>query len=602
MTGAIWKSACVAVLFALHPLHVESVAWIAERKDVLSTFFWIVTTICYVWYVRQHTVWRYFLVVIFFILGIMSKPMVVTLPFTLFLLDFWPLKRFGYQRQDTSDSGNKGFLKYKLSEITCLCIEKIPLIIIATIISTVTIYAHKKVSGLNTLQQVPLSFRFINAIHSYVVYLIKMIYPIRLSVYYILYPYYSLFWPMICAFFLVSITILVLITVKRFPYLVVGWLWYLITLVPVIGIVQIGSHSMADRFTYIPSIGIFLLAVWGISDLFSRWHNGKLILKITSFTLLVVLLVITWIQVSFWKSPEILFRHAIDVTEDNWFAHYNLGKVLLFDNDDMDGAIEEFQVSLKINPMFTRVKSVLLVAFNRRGLLLLQAGKIDSAVKYYDNSLQIDPHQPVVYYTIGNAYLYKGNTKKAIEYYQHAIDEKPDYTNAIKNLEKATIIKRNIESSISNIKDILKSEPNNAQIHSKLGDLFLQQDEYDKAISQYKEALSIQPRYIHAIYRLAGVYYDHQEYTKALDLLQNLKEMQPQDAGIYYYLACIYAKQDILDVSVSWLKQAIDKGFSDWDLIKNDPDLENIKNTSYVTELMNNHKPQHENIDIWMDF
>jgi hypothetical protein len=358
MTKARWKSAYVAALFAIHPLHVESVAWVAERKDVLSTFFWMLTMAAYISYVEnlpvfrlkfsvirfRSSVIRYSAVLIFFALGLMSKPMLVTLPFVLLLMDYWPLKRFEQQRvatgthteakpvsvdkrkgkssrnqtvQTTVKKEKPANDKYQWAVIRPLLWEKLPFFALAAISSIITFIAQQKGGAVKTLVAFPLDVRIANALPSYIIYIAKMLWPYNLAVYY---PHPGLwpFWQVLGAVFLLGATTLTVIrTAKRFPYLVVGWLWYVGTLVPVIGIVQVGSQALADRYTYIPLIGLFIMAVWGIPELLRYWRYGKETLFVSSALILPCLFVVTWIQTGYWRNSITLCDHALNVTSNN---------------------------------------------------------------------------------------------------------------------------------------------------------------------------------------------------------------------------------------------------------------------------------------------
>lgn len=610
MTGAMWRSALVAGLFAIHPLHVESVVWISERKDVLSTFFWILTMMGYHYYILKRTLWRYLIVVLFYVLGLLSKPMLMTLPFVLLLLDYWPLNRLGALQKGENKSGHStGIMgsSNRCSSLSVLIIEKIPLIVFAMISCCVTFYAQKSGGAMRTIAVIGMAPRIVNAINTYIAYLGKTLCPVNLAIFY---PYPDTFnplWVILCALLLLFISAFVLFSVRRFPYLAVGWFWYLGTLIPVIGIVQVGDQAMADRYTYIPLVGIFLMIVWGLGDLFAKWHYKKVFLEVVTVIVFTLLIVFTWLQIGFWKNNETLFRHTLAVTENNYLAHGILGKVLI-SQGNVDGAIKEYKEAIRINPyyylayfrlgqMFTKkkedgkaieyyskgleIKPDDILAHNYLGDLLVKMGKTDEAISRYNDSLRINPHQPVVYNNLGNIYLLKGNTEKAIECYQYAVNEKSDYSKAIINLKNARMIQ--------SVQELLKANPQNSALHTKLGNIYSQMGGYDEAIAQYQKAISIQPKYIQAMDGLSRIYSNGQDYDKALSVLKNMQKMQPGNPTIYYNIACIYAKQNNIVESIVWLKHSIEKGFHNWDLIKKDPDLANIRNTSFVNELIKNH-------------
>jgi len=415
MTGTMWKSAAVATLFAIHPLHVESVAWVAERKDLLSTFFWMLTMAGYLWYVRQKSYKAYFIMFFCYILGLLSKPMLVTLPFALLLLDFWPLKRWEILREETTSK------KY-WTGLTKLIIEKIPLFLLSLISCLITLYTQR---GAIKSLDLTLITRISNAVNSYVIYLVKTIWPFDLTVFYPFYPINPIH-AVLCAAILCLISLSVLITIKRLPYLFVGWFWYLGTLIPVIGLVQIGGQAMADRYTYIPLIGIFIMAVWGLADLIGRWHWGRTILWILSAIVLILLSARTYDQIGFWKNSETLCRHALAINPDNYVAHGDLA-IALKKKGDLNGAVKHYKEVIRLNPQNC-------VAHNNLGTLLAQIGKIDEGIQHFREALKVNPHLADTYYNFGIVYYQTGKYKEAIEYFQKALQEKPDHSRAIEGI------------------------------------------------------------------------------------------------------------------------------------------------------------------------
>ncbi len=345
MTGVLWQSSFVAALFALHPLHVESVAWVSERKDVLSTFFWMLTILSYIRYLKYHTLAGYLLTLLFFILGLMAKPMLVTLPFVLLLLDYWILnniKKTEYHHQTIKTDSYISHFSLLTSHFSLL-IEKIPFFIFAGASSIITFFVQKNWGAVSSLDACSFHLRASNAFISYISYIGKMFMPYRLA---ILYPFPDTIplWKTAGAFLLIiSISFIVIRNMRKHPYLIVGWLWYMGTLVPVIGLVQVGIQSMADRYTYIPLIGLFIIIAWGVSEFINKIYNHSLKLLKTPITsirikiwlavlsagLLSVFMAVTWLQTRYWKDSTVLFEHALSVTTDNKLAHYGLGDVLL---------------------------------------------------------------------------------------------------------------------------------------------------------------------------------------------------------------------------------------------------------------------------------
>jgi len=485
MTKATWPGAFVAALFAIHPLHVESVAWVVERKDVLSTFFWMLTLGAYSYYVEQKTVQRYAFVVLFFILGLMSKPMLVTLPFVLLLLDFWPLQRFSEARPTSripvagikpEDSGKKkksgkkaaekaaasvkpvevtkpADQEFKWSLIYPLLLEKVPLFVLAILSSVVTYLAAHSSGTVPSLDVLTPSVRIGNAFVSYVVYIGKMIVPVNLAVFYP-HPGNVVLWQVLAAaIFLIALTSVVIWKAKKLPYLATGWFWYLGTLLPVIGIIQAGTQAMADRYTYVSLIGLFIIIAWGIPELLKNWKHRQEILAALSVLSLLVFSVITWNQAGYWKNSITLFDHVLEVTHNNWLITNNRG--LAYKNlGDYPQAIKDFDEAIRIKPEYAeayynrglahkalgnagqaiadysraiRIKPNMAEAYNNRGNAYGESGDCNQALMDFNAALEINPSFAEAYMNRGNAYNCLGNYQQAIEDYGRAIEKKPDY-------------------------------------------------------------------------------------------------------------------------------------------------------------------------------
>jgi protein O-mannosyl-transferase len=445
MTKTLWPSAFVACLFAIHPLHVESVAWVTERKDVLSTFFWMLTMGAYSYYVEHRDFRRYFFVLLFFVFGLMSKPMLVTLPFVLLLLDYWPMRRFqeitGIKLSAVRDNSTNAsnfipscwdsfsaslirigvstiksdhkiqtevfekeslevkkavYPEYRWSLIYPLIWEKVPLFALAIISSIITYIAQQKGGAVHS-EAIPLGVRIGNAIISYIAYIGKMIWPINLAVFY---PHTGLLvsWHVLgSVVFLISITLAVIWMVKRSSYLAIGWLWYLGTLVPVIGIVQAGGQAMADRYTYIPLIGLFIMVAWGIPDLVKKWNHQKEILLALSALSILCLSIITWTQVGYWQNSITLFSHALIVNDNNWLAYNNRG-VSYNDLGNYRQAIDDYSRAIEINPGYA-------LAYTNRGISYNGLGNYKQAIEDYDRAIKIKPDLVEAYLRRGVYYL-----------------------------------------------------------------------------------------------------------------------------------------------------------------------------------------------------
>jgi len=443
MTGAIWQSAFVAVVFALHPLNVESVAWVAERKNVLSTFFLLLTIWAYIRYAEKPTIKSYGLVFLLFAFGLMSKSMLVTLPFVLLLLDYWPLERFKLGRREREfkiAQKDKYFNGEK--NISKLVLEKFPLLILSALSSITTLILFKKVG--EPVAQDPVSMLTIltNVMISYFEYLWKMLWPSGLS---ILYPHpgntLAVWKGVLCGIALLAITTISIKLIRKAPYFVVGWFWYLGTLIPVIGFITLGHHLIADRYAYLPLIGIFVIIAWGVPELLKEWHYRKNVLKASAGILILTLMLITWIQVSHWKSSITVFEHAIRVTDKKYpgfsAVHNNLG-MALFAERKIEEAISHYKMAIKLNPDFAD-------AYNNLGAVLFYAKMTEEAIDYYKEAIRIRPGFYVAHYNLGFALFQKGEIKEAIDHYRETLKLKPDLVVAQKNLEAALLRSEELE-------------------------------------------------------------------------------------------------------------------------------------------------------------
>src|SRR5438105_434200 len=415
MTGALWRSAFVAAVFAIHPLRVESVAWIAERKDVLSGVFFMLTLLAYVHYVRAPSIWRYLFVAVVFAFGLMSKPMLVTLPFVLLLLDYWPLGRIRGQKSDVSDHEN----------LVMLVVEKIPLVGLSAVSSVVTFLAQRGAVGWT--EQLPVLARINNAVVTYAAYMWQMLWPVKLAVFYP-HPESRLpLWEIIlCLLLLIGITAAVVVLRKSRPYFITGWLWYLGMLVPVIGLVQVGWQGRADRYTYLPQIGLYIAITWGIADVTAAWRWQREIL--TAGTAIVVGL-LSWrasVQASYWRDSETLFTHALAVTSNNDVAENNLGIVFL-QKGNLDEAISLLQAAVDLRPENSPAHENLAKA-------VLQKGQVTDALVHYRRLLELQPDNIEVHNIVGTVLIQRGHAREAVEEWQKVLAIQPDNGNALSNL------------------------------------------------------------------------------------------------------------------------------------------------------------------------
>lgn len=480
-TGALGPAFLVAALFALHPLHVESVAWVAERKDVLSTFFWLLTMWAYLWYGERRGWGRYLLVVLCFGLGLMAKPMLVTLPFVLLLLDYWPLNRLGLGLEVIlrEGPGGRGPLPPAADSLPRKIVmrmspqgvpgrglvwEKMPLLVLSALISAVAIYAQKEVGALAQLGELPLSSRVATSLVAYVWYPLKMLWPSPLAV---LYPHpldtISLWQALGAGLVLALISLGVFWQTRRHPYLLVGWLWYLGTLVPVIGLVQVGNQAWADRFTYVPLIGLFIIAAWGLRDLTAAWPGARWLRPLGAGIILAALMICTWFQVHLWRDSVTLFEHTLGVTGDNPVIHNNLG-VALASQGKKEQAFFHFIEALRLNPNNARAR-------NRLGEKLVAQGKMEEALAMFQRAVKIRPDFGEAYNNLGKVYAHQGKIDQARAMFQKAIDLDPNFAEAYKNLGLALATQGKKREAVEMLEKAVRINPNFADAQEMLNRL-----------------------------------------------------------------------------------------------------------------------------------
>ena len=457
MTGATWRSLLLAALFGWHPLRVESVAWVTERKDVLSTLFWMLGLLAYAKYSEatqagnsKQKVW-YGAALAMFVLGLMSKAMLVTMPFVLLLLDYWPLGRF------------------KFYGVWRLVKEKIPFFALAMAASVLTFMAQKQGGAVIDVEKLTLGARLGNALISYCRYLGKTFWPMDLAVYY---PHPG-HWPLeeilLASVLLCGISMLLFVKRRQYPFFLMGWLWFLGTLVPVIGLVQVSGQAMADRYTYIPSLGVLILTIWGAYELVKDWRYQKIASSAAGSAAIVLCIGLTRHQLEYWTDSEALFRHTLKVTKDvpnNYLPHKALGDALL-NKGQIDGAISQYQEAIRLKPDDVRARSNL-------GAALFNGGQIDAAVNQFQEAIRLKPDYPDAHNNLGFILLYQGHTDEAISQFQEAIRLNPDFADA----------------------------------HYNVGLALDLEGKFDEAINQYQEAIRLKPGYIAA----------QNSLTKALEL------------------------------------------------------------------------------------
>ena len=563
MTGALWRSMFVAALFAVHPLHLESAAWVAERKDVLSALFWMLTMVAYARYATNPSIGRYALVALAFALGLMSKPMLVSLPIVLLLLDYWPLKRLqvaGYrlQKQGAGSRGSgargrgRGGGGNSQSPIPNsqlaghLLLEKVPLFALAIASSVVTFLVQQTGGAMRTTDQYTIGVRVANAVVAYVSYIAKMIWPARLSIFYP-HPTNKLpAWIVIsCALLLTAVTYAAIRAARSRPYVTVGWLWYLVTLVPVIGLVQVGRQAMADRYTYIPLVGLFIIVAWGAPDLISRviasTRVRRAALGIAASLVIAACAVTTWSDLAYWRGPVEVFEHALQSTRGHYGVHYLLADALL-DVGKRDQAIRHLEQAIKANPRFApayvslgqirlgqgrpdqavalyedalRIDPKLASAHNNLGYVLLQQGHIDRAIEHFKQAIENDARPAQAHYNLGVAYDKLGNLPEAVKHYEAAVRIDSDMPDAHFRLATALTRQGLLDDATGELEEALRLKPDMPEAHFYMGYVLSMSNEPERAISHLHTAIRLKPKWSMAHYGLADALFRTGDYAAA---------------------------------------------------------------------------------------
>lgn len=518
-TGSVGRSVVVTGFFALHPLRVESVAWISERKDVLSGMFFLLSLWAYgrfaqrhkaagasgepvsapgaagrplghsasvKWRLPAHWIW-YFVCFVAFALGLMSKPMLVTLPFVLLLADFGPLNRWPrpVQFPPNRPALPRADAAAPPRSLGRLWVEKIPFFVLAAGSSVVTFVAQRQGGAVAPLGGLPLATRLENAVVSYARYLGKFFWPTNLSV---LYPHPG-DWPdgqvLAAVLVLLAVTAVVLHRAARWPFALTGWFWFLGMLVPVIGLVQVGIQSMADRYTYLPQIGLVLALVWGVAEGLKRWRLPPAATATGAGLILCVCAVLARQQLAHWRDTETLFRHAVKVTRGNYLAHNNLGYFLALQGK-LDEAMEEYRRALESNPRYEE-------ALNNLGHALARKRRHAEAITYYEAALRVRPDHVEVHNNLGNALSELGRLEEAIAHYQFVLMRQPDHADAHNNLGIALAIKGDFPRAVHHLSEALRLKPDYAGARSNLGNALAAQGRHAEAIAEYQKAIALNP-------------------------------------------------------------------------------------------------------------
>jgi len=626
-TGEYLKSAFVASLFALHPINVESVAWVAELNNVLSGLFFMLTLGLYAWYARRPGPVRYLVTIATFGLGLLAKPVLMTLPFILLLVDLWPLRRI----RVTGDAG---------MSLVRLVGEKVPFMLMALVSIVSTLLTVKEHASFYSTDTVPILLRLSNALVSCMKYLGKLFWPTDLA---LLYPYPAAvpWWQTAGAgFVMLLMTITALKVMRRRPYVLTGWLWFLGGLVPFLGIVQAGQWpEMADRYAYLTSIGIFLTLAWGIPELAGRLGLPRWVSTAAGVCVILVLMALSWLQVGHWKDSVTLFTHVLSINPGNPVSHnslanglneqgqtqeaisqyhqalqinpsyhdalFNLGlayqgsgrledarryleKALKVDSSHPDAhaalgsvladmglkeeAVHHLQESLRLNPTSAE-------ALTAMGNILLRAGRFDEAAKHYSLVLQRHPDKPEVLNNLGTAFVGRGDMEQAVSYFEEALRISPDFPDARQNLERARALLHEGEQSLKALLDDLEKRPRDPELLTRVGDHYARHGKAQEALARYSDALSVRPDHVPALFGKALVMVSKQDYEDALEVFLLMRKIQPGNPKIPYNIACLYARQNDVKEAIGWLEETMNKGFRDRKLLIEDPDLGPIRDT-----------------------
>jgi Flp pilus assembly protein TadD len=493
----IWPCAFVAALFAVHPLRVESVAWISERKDVLSGVFFMLTLLAYARYARsaRFFIGRYLTVLVLFVLGLMCKPTLVTLPFVLLLLDYWPLGRWQPSSTDhrSRAGGQKSAPRSQFAAVPRLIIEKLPLFALSAASCLATMIAQKQVLELSL--QMNFIERANNAVISYVAYLGEMIWPAHLSVSHVYAEgYRNLPEAVASLILLLVISALCFFGRKKYPFLLTGWLWYIGMLVPMIGLVQVSSQARADRYTYLSQIGLYIMLTWGALTVFCKWRWPRSAVVAPALVVIIALGLCSYGQTACWQDSEALWRHALDHSPSDYIAHESLGFTLL-QKGELNEAKAEYEKAIQLKPNYARAQ-------NNLGNALMQSGQVDEAATHYQMALELTPNDPQVNNNVGTTLLRQGRVDEAIAQYRKAVATGPAFAELHYNLGSALIVRENWNEAIDQFETALRIDANYPEAHNKLGIALGATGRTTEAIEQFREALRLHHLYPQAHFNL----------------------------------------------------------------------------------------------------
>jgi tetratricopeptide (TPR) repeat protein len=560
MTGALLRSAFVAALFALHPMHVESVAWVAERKDVLSTFFGLLCLWSYARFVQGRAEVKdkaishlpspvfYLLALLLFALSLMSKAMLVTLPFVMLLLDFWPLGRFKLPIAQATPKASK--LSSLFSSIRPLLIEKLPFFALSLASCIITFRVQRISGAMVPLSNTPLELRLINAIAGYGWYLVKTVWPSQLAVFY---PHPHLDWAswevLVTLFLLAGITALVLWRANKQPYLPLGWFWFLGTLVPVIGLVQVGQQAWADRYSYVPQMGLFLIFAWGAAEVITAWEWPRVVRYVAAGVVLAACAAASSQQIAFWPDTITLFEHTAAVTSGNYIAYTVIGSALA-DKDRLPEAIEYCHKALQFSPRYPE-------AFNTLGNVYTKQEKFELAIENYREAIACDPSYGDAYFGLGNAMFRMQKYAEAETQCREALRLAPMHMAARFCLARALHSQEKFEEAAGHYRRLLELDPNLFSAHRYLGNVLVSQGKLDEAVIQLKSALQIRPNDADTHAVLGTVFLEKNLVEEALSQFRETTRLQPTNAAANYQLALIHQSRKQIREAIEYFHQTL---------------------------------------------
>ena len=529
MTGEFWPGALAAAVFALHPLRAESVAWVAERKDVLSGLFFVLTLGAYVEYARRpFSIARYLAVLALLALGLMTKPMLVTLPFVLLLLDYWPL----------------GWLQSGR-----VLIEKIPFVLLAAGSCAVTLLAQG--DALVPAELIGWRWRAANALVAYVAYLGQFFWPAGLAV---LYPHpeagLPIWQPAAAGLLLAGLTFAAALWRKQYPYLLAGWLWYLGMLVPVIGLVQVGGQAMADRYTYLPQIGLAIALVWAGTDACRRRPAWRRPLAVASALVLAALMACAWRQTAYWRDSETLWTRDLDCAGENARGLNSLGTALR-QQGRIDEALVRYEKALKLDPANAD-------AHNNLGSILQDRGRFDEAAFHYEQTLKTRPRCAEAHANLGVLACQQGRIDEAVAHYGRALEINPDFAEVHRNLGEVLRKQGRIDEAVRHYERAVEIKPQSAEGYNGLGNLFYQKGRIDEAARQYRKALELAPRYAEAWVNLGAILRAQGRLDEAIACYEKSIEASPQFAAVHYNLANVLVQKGCIDEAAAHYRRSLD--------------------------------------------